>query len=37
MCPIKIFLLYLSKLNAKQIDLWQRPKQVIADPIADEW
>ena len=31
------FLLYLSKLNSKRNDLWQKAKALIADPTQDEW
>ena len=30
-------MLYISKLNSRRNDLWQRPKKEIKDPLQDEW
>ena len=35
-CPVDVFTLYMSKLNHKREDLWQRPKTSISNPNS-EW
>ena len=34
---METFILYLSKLNPKRNELWQRPKAAITDPINKPW
>ena len=36
-CPVWIFKLYISKLNDKRNELWQRPKANINNGHAPEW
>lgn len=37
MCPVSCFELYVSKLNPKRDDLWQKPKKKLIDGTEQYW